>query len=85
MLTEDAVIGLLCVSNRGPEPARQRTVTIPPHVLPVLAEHMSTWADPDRIFVGRDGRPMRGDAVRQAFERARRKTAMPGFRFHDLI
>ena len=28
--------------------------------------------------------PMRGDAVRQAFARARRKADMPGFRFHDL-
>ena len=34
--------------------------------------------------VGRDGRPMRGDAVRQAFDRARRRAEMSGFRFHDL-
>lgn len=27
---------------------------------------------------------MRGDAVRLAFERARRRAGMPGFRFHDL-
>lgn len=51
--------------------AGKRTVTIPPHVLPVLAEHMTSWAGLDRVFVGRDGRPMRGDAVRQAFGRAR--------------
>jgi hypothetical protein len=38
----------------------------------------------DRVFVGRDGRPMRGDAVRQAFNRARVTAGMPGFRFHDL-
>jgi integrase len=64
--------------------AGQRTVMIPPHVLPVLAEHMASWAGPDRVFVGRDDRPMRGDAMRQAFDRARRKAGMPGFRFHDL-
>lgn len=64
--------------------AGKRTVTVPPHVIPVLAEHMATWAGRDRAFVGRDGRPMRGDAVRQAFDRARRKAGMPGFRFHDL-
>lgn len=34
--------------------------------------------------VGRDGGPIRGDAVRQAFDRARRRAGMPGFRFHDL-
>src|SRR6266436_7040282 len=45
---------------------------------------METWAGPDRVFVGRDDRPMCGDAVRQAFDRARHKAGMPGFRFHDL-
>ncbi len=64
--------------------AGKRTVTVPPHVLPILAEHMATWAGPERVFIGRGGRPMRGDAVRQAFDRARRKVDMPGFRFHDL-
>jgi integrase len=64
--------------------AAKRTVTIPPHVLPVLTEHMTTWSGPDRVFVGRDGHPMRGDAIRQAFTRARRKVGMPDFRFHDL-
>jgi integrase len=64
--------------------AGKRTVTVPPHVLPILAVHMETWAGTDRVFIGRDGRPMRGDAVRQAFDRARLKADMRGFRFHDL-
>jgi integrase len=64
--------------------AGKRTVTIPPHVLPVLAEHMASWAGSERVFIGRDGRPMRGDAMRQAFDRARQKAGMRGFRFHDL-
>jgi integrase len=64
--------------------AGKRTVTIPPHVLPILAAHMAEWSGRDRVFIGRDGKPMRGDAVRQAFTRARNKVDMPGFRFHDL-
>jgi len=64
--------------------AGKRSVAVPPHILPVLAEHMATWAGPDRVFVGRDGGPMRGDAVRQAFDRARQRAGLPGFRFHDL-
>ena len=64
--------------------AGKRTITVPPHVLPILAAHMTEWSGPDRVFVGRDGKPMRGDAVRQAFARARRHADMPGFRFHDL-
>jgi hypothetical protein len=64
--------------------AGKRTVAVPPHVLPVLRAHMSEWAGPDLVFVRRDGQPMRGDAIRQAFTRARNKVGMPGFRFHDL-
>jgi integrase len=64
--------------------AGKRTITVPPHVLPILIAHMRDWSGPDRVFIGRDGNPMRGDAVRQAFTRARRKADMPGFRFHDL-
>lgn len=64
--------------------AGHRTVSIPPHVLPVLREHMTAWAGPERVFVGQDGRPMRGDTVRQAFGRARDKVGMEGFTFHDL-
>jgi integrase len=45
---------------------------------------MSSWAGPDRVLVGRDGQPMRGDAARQALTRARIEVGMPGFRFHDL-
>ncbi len=65
--------------------AGNRTVSVPPHVLPILIVHMAEWSGSDRVFIGRDGQPMRGDAVRQAFVRARRKVDMPaGFRFHDL-
>jgi integrase len=45
---------------------------------------MESWAGSDRVFVSRDGKPMRGDAVRQAFVRARVRVGIPGFRFHDL-
>ncbi|MGH8836053.1 MAG: tyrosine-type recombinase/integrase, partial [Actinomycetes bacterium] len=64
--------------------AGKRTVTIPPHVLPFLEEHMTRYAGRERVFVGRDGSPMRGDAVRQAFTRARTKVGMTGFTFHDM-
>jgi integrase len=64
--------------------AGKRTVAIPPHVLPILAEHMSSWAGRERVFVGRTGKPMRGDAVRQAFTRARKRVGMDQFTFHDM-
>jgi integrase len=70
--------------GRPKSAAGSRSVNIPPHVLPILAEHMAEWAGPQRVFVGRTGQPMRGDAVRQAFTRARKHTGMSGFTFHDL-
>ena len=38
--------------------AGKRTVVIPPHVIPILEQHVREWAGPDRVFVGRDGRPI---------------------------
>jgi len=64
--------------------AGKRTVAIPPHVLPVLRKHMDEYAGPDRVFVGRTGAPMRGDAIRQAFTRARSRVGMEEFTFHDM-
>jgi integrase len=43
--------------------AGRRTVAVPPHVLPFLKEHLESWAGDERLFVGRDAKPMRGDAV----------------------
>lgn len=64
--------------------AGYRTVAIPPHVIPVLAQHVAVHAGSERLFVGRSGEPMRGDAVRLAFQRARSDVGLPHLRFHDL-
>jgi integrase len=64
--------------------AGRRTIAIPPHVLPILRVHLESWAGKDRVFVGRGGEPMRGNAISQAFVRARRRVGMETFTFHDL-
>jgi integrase len=50
--------------------AGRRTVAIPPHMVPLLREHLETFAGPDRVFVGNDGEPLRGNTLYQAFRRA---------------
>ena len=35
-----------------------------------LTEHAAEWAGSERFFVSRDGSPMRGNAVYQAFVQA---------------
>lgn len=53
-------------------------------MLPLLIEHLELYAGAERVFVGRSGEPMRGDAVRLAFQRARDEVGLPQLRFHDL-
>jgi hypothetical protein len=53
--------------------ASLRTVAIPPHLLPVLAEHLEQWAESKRVFVAESGQPMHGDAIGPAFARARKR------------
>lgn len=65
-------------------PAGFRTVAVPPHILPLLEEHLRAYAGDDRLFVGRNGEPLRGDTLRQAFHRARSRAGLPQLHFHDL-
>jgi integrase len=64
--------------------AGKRTVAIPPHVVPVIEVHLGEFAGADRLFVSRDGTPLRGNTLYQAFVRARVKVGLPHLAFHDL-
>ncbi|HLZ37440.1 MAG TPA: site-specific integrase [Mycobacteriales bacterium] len=79
---------LLSTGDRFDSPpktaAAYRMVALPPHVVPEIAYHLEHFAGSERVFVARDGSPMRGDALRQAFERARNQVGLPELRFHDL-
>jgi integrase len=63
--------------------ASRREVSIPPHILPVVAEHARTWAGPTLFFVDAHGQRLNGDTVYKAFVRARRKVGIT-ISFHDL-
>jgi integrase len=63
--------------------AGRREIAFPPHLKPHLVEHMTKWAGTGRFFIGRDGQPMRGNAVYQAFVRARKRVGVE-VSFHDL-
>ncbi|MFI9406256.1 tyrosine recombinase XerC [Nocardia sp. NPDC052316] len=63
--------------------AGKRPVSIPPHLRPYLVEHKEKWAGKTWLFVGRDGERMRGNAVYQAFVRARERVGVE-VTFHDL-
>ena len=61
-----------------------RTVTMPAHIVPSLAEHLAEFAGPTRLFASPDGGPMKGDTLYQAFARARVRVGLDELRFHDL-
>ena len=63
--------------------AGKRKIAVPPHVVVWLREHAEHWAGPEFFFVGRGGARMRGNAVYQAFVRARTKVGLD-ISFHDL-
>ncbi|GAA2147768.1 hypothetical protein GCM10009826_00860 [Humibacillus xanthopallidus] len=60
-----------------------RTVAIPPHVIPLVREHAEQWSGEELFFVGADGSRMSGNALYQAFVRARREVGID-LSFHDL-
>ncbi|WP_247656910.1 tyrosine-type recombinase/integrase [Micromonospora sp. U56] len=49
-----------------------------------LAGRLDQYAGTDRLFVSRDGTPLRGNTLYQAFVRARKKVGLDGLTFHDL-
>lgn len=70
--------------SRPKTDAGYRTVALPPHVKPVLKQHMEKYAGKHRLFVSSTGGPLAGDTLTQAFSRARDRVGLEGFRFHDL-
>ncbi|MGW4071849.1 site-specific integrase [Nocardia grenadensis] len=63
--------------------AGKRAVSIPPHLRPFLVEHLQKWSGDPWLFVGQDGQRMRGNAIYQAFVRARNRVGVE-VSFHDL-
>lgn len=63
--------------------AGKRTVTIPPHVLGILRDHLEQFAGPEFFFIDRSGDRIRRNSLYQVFVRARKKVGLT-LSFHDL-
>lgn len=67
--------------------AGQRTVAIPPHLLPQLRVHVETYVAPDRlalVFTGEKGGPLRPHVLQNAWHKARTAVGLPTLHLHDL-
>jgi len=64
-----------------------RDVAVPPHIRPILLEHLRSYVDasPDALlFAGPDGGHMRPDHYRLHWRKARAAIGKPRLRVHDL-
>ena len=67
--------------------ASRRTVALPPPLVPVLEEHLATFAAPGPdglVFCGPKGGTMRRSHFSVKWAKARRAVDMEGLHFHDL-
>ncbi|WP_205802100.1 tyrosine-type recombinase/integrase [Micromonospora thermarum] len=53
-------------------------------MVPLVRLHLEQYAGKDRLFVSRDGTPLWGNTLYQAFVRARKKVGLDDLTFHDL-
>ncbi|MCW2735836.1 hypothetical protein [Nocardioides sp.] len=64
-----------------------RDIAIPPHLLPVLADHTATHAAPSKnglLLPALGGGHMAPSTLSRVFYRAREAAGRPDLRFHDL-
>jgi integrase len=73
----------------GPPKTRAgvRTVAMPPHIVPLIEEHLRAFTGPregDLVFVGTLGQPVRRASFYTAWMRATATSGLTGLRYHDL-
>ena len=64
-----------------------RDVAIPPHLVPLLRQHLDRYAvsgDEGLIFPNTEGNHMHHGSMYKVFKRARKAIGRPDLRFHDL-
>jgi integrase len=64
-----------------------RDVTIPPHIIPLIEEHLAKFVDPDRdslIFPADNGGHLQPSTLYRHWYKARAAAGRPDLRFHDL-
>ncbi|HEU0102107.1 MAG TPA: site-specific integrase [Mycobacteriales bacterium] len=78
--------GPVLVEQTPKTAAGNRTVHVPPHLLPLLAAHLLEHvpAGCPLVFPNSKGEPINRYSFASVWGRAREKAGMPGFHFHDL-
>ena len=64
-----------------------RTITLPPHLVPMLQAHLDEFSEPDAdalVFCTSGGRPLTTSQLHPIWARARDQVGRTDLRFHDL-
>jgi integrase len=64
-----------------------RTLVVPPHVMPLLAEHLERFVENKAsayVFTGQFGRPLLPQVLETAWKRSRTSVGRPDLRLHDM-
>ena len=64
--------------------AGTRDVAIPPHIMPMVEDHVRSLIGDALLFPGANGRHMAPSALFKVFRRARASIGRPDLRWHDL-
>jgi integrase len=84
---EHELVGGTIITGPPKTEAGHRQVAIPPHLLPVLREHLDRFVRPGPdalVFGGEKGGWLRRSYWNVKWRDARDEVGLPGFRFHDL-
>jgi integrase len=84
---EHELVGGRIITGPPKTEAGERQVAIPPHLLPVLREHLDHFVGPEPealVFGGEKGGWLRRSHWNVKWRDARNEVGLPGFRFHDL-
>lgn len=73
-------------SDKPKSAAGVRTIHLPPHLVPELEHHLSTFVPPDcsYVFPNSKNEPIKRSSFRSVWLRAREEAGVPSLRFHDL-
>jgi integrase len=84
---EHELVGGRIITGPPKTEAGYRQVAVPPHLFPVLHEHLDRFVGPGAdalVFGGEKGGWLRRSYWNVKWRDARNAVGMPGFRFHDL-
>jgi integrase len=75
------------VTKRPKSEAGRRTLSVPPHIVPAISEHLESFVGPEPeslVFPGKEGGPLLPQVLNRSWKKARKMVGRTDLRLHDL-